>query len=85
MAIRFEEATYTETKTGHRTVYVCDSCGKEVSGEVAHRRDIMARGHEIPDWFWVSSVVSLPGEDDTILCSLQCVKEWALQPEAVPA
>ena len=84
MAIRFEEGTYTETKTGHRTVYVCDSCGKEVKGDVYGPNQASAT-NEVPDWFSIGGALLWRDENSALLCSRQCVKEWALQPEAVPA
>ena len=85
MAVRFEEGTYTETKTGHRAIYVCDSCGKEVSGEVLPPNQSIV-DNPIRDWFTIGTpLLWLDPDHETLLCSRQCVKEWALQPEAVPA
>ena len=83
MALKFEEGTYTETKTGHRAVYVCDSCGKEVKGQFVGEEQ--ASGiNSIPGWFTLTPAFEYRNDGVPLLCSRQCVKEWALQPEAAP-
>ena len=64
---------YTATVT-----YKCDQCGNVV---VTEKPFVEADGSPIKEWFEIGNPSAFA--EKTLVCSLQCVKEWALRPVSV--